>query len=571
MEQKKVKILSFRAENHNIIKAVVLTPDIMSKKLIQLVGESGNGKSTLLEMLQTATAGVAAIKKKDILENGYLSEVLLLDGDIKIYAGAKVTQYQKGGKKGENKFETYLYAKDADGKQYQPLIDGVAATAGKYVEMLTTELTFNMAALFSENQTTHRQLIEKLYKPELEELGADKVVADILAAKKHRDACRTMCQGSGSYLERFKEEGLDETMLAALRRQDVVAINEKITQKRIELDRIVNGSDTAYELAVAKIKAEREKQLQVIKDDVIDIREKIRDDNDKKQADYDKLRKEYDYFSKKEIELSARYKELYTLVEEIISVESRTEINILINKDRKEQMAEYNCMLPIIALPDKTLAANLTKRSADYLKLEKTPLDLPEKGVIDTTKIDAEISKLDTEKKSAIKINALCDRFDLWQSWIEAQHKYEKLIDVLRAMYQKIDCGVEGMHIVPVETESGRIEVWIQYDGSYDIDFFHPGDKKIRMQYLFQYSSFQRAAIGVLLQAARLNLKPKALRLAIVDDVAFTNKGLEVLNSMCEKLDIQLITSRTDDYDKKEIGDDEIIVEGGEVFFNKKA
>jgi hypothetical protein len=85
---------------------------------------------------------------------------------------------------------------------------------------------------------------------------------------------------------------------------------------------------------------------------------------------------------------------------------------------------------------------------------------------------------------------------------------------------------------------------------------------------MFQYSSFQRSAIGVMLQAARLNLKPKALRLAIVDDVAFTSKGLAVLARLCSDLNIQLITSKTADYDKKNIGDGEIIVENGEVFFN---
>ena len=66
--QQTVKILSFRAENHNIIKVVELTPDIMSKQLIQLIGDSGNGKSSLIELLQTAVAGTDAIKKKDALE-----------------------------------------------------------------------------------------------------------------------------------------------------------------------------------------------------------------------------------------------------------------------------------------------------------------------------------------------------------------------------------------------------------------------------------------------------------------------------------------------------------------------
>ena len=74
---------------------------------------------------------------------------------------------------------------------------------------------------------------------------------------------------------------------------------------------------------------------------------------------------------------------------------------------------------------------------------------------------------------------------------------------------------------------------------------------------------------GVMLQAARLNLKPKALRLAIVDDVAFTQKGLAVLSKLCTDLDVQLITCRTDDIDRSQVKDGEVLMENGEAFFKK--
>ena len=48
--QKKVEIIGFEAGNYNTIKVVRLTPDILSKKFIQVVGESGAGKSSLLEL-----------------------------------------------------------------------------------------------------------------------------------------------------------------------------------------------------------------------------------------------------------------------------------------------------------------------------------------------------------------------------------------------------------------------------------------------------------------------------------------------------------------------------------------
>ena len=126
--------------------------------------------------MKAAISGSDAIKKKDILEKGYLAEAQLCDGDIKLFVGAKVTEYQRGENKGEPKFEIFLYAKDDNGKSYQPIIDGVACSSADYVKMLTTELTFSMPDLHSENQSVHRKLIEKLFKPELDALGADEVV-----------------------------------------------------------------------------------------------------------------------------------------------------------------------------------------------------------------------------------------------------------------------------------------------------------------------------------------------------------------------------------------------------------
>ncbi len=102
-----------------------------------------------------------------------MAESQLIDGDIKLYAGVSVEEYSRGERKGDPKYEVFLYAKDNNGKQYVPIIDGVAATASQYMSMLTTELTFSLPDLFSENQTTHRKLIERLFKPELDKLGAE--------------------------------------------------------------------------------------------------------------------------------------------------------------------------------------------------------------------------------------------------------------------------------------------------------------------------------------------------------------------------------------------------------------
>lgn len=565
MEQKTVKIIGFKAQNHNIIKTVVLTPDLLQRRLIQLVGDSGNGKSTLIEMLQTAVAGTDAIKKKSILEKGYLAEAMLLDGEVKLYVGAKVSEYQRGNNAGEPKFEIFLYSKDNNGNEYTPIIDGVKATAASYAKMLNTDLTFNMSALFTENQTEHRKLIESLFKPELDKLGAEAVMARILKAKAHRDACRTLCQGSGAYMERFESEGYTEAMLNLIQRPDIKSIEQKLFEAKLELDRLVNGSEDRYQLEVEKLNSERTAALQKIKDEGIDLREKIRVDNEAKQKEYDAKKANYDSLLK-------QYESDMQTLNNILSLASclspeRLKKLTLVVKEEIAEREKTKPITPVLEAADGSLDERLANKLSEYKKLEETPLPTITKDTVDTSEVEAKIKVIETEKEGAEATANLYDRYQLWLKWIEAKGLYEKEIDTLRKMYASIDTGVKGMHVVPVETESERVEVWIQYNGSYDKEFFHNENNELR--FIFQYSSFQRSAIGVMLQAARLNLKPKALRLAIVDDVAFTSKGLAVLEKMCEDFNVQLITARTDDYDKTNIPEGEIIVEGGEVFFNK--
>jgi len=63
-------------------------------------------------------------------------------------------------------------------------------------------------------------------------------------------------------------------------------------------------------------------------------------------------------------------------------------------------------------------------------------------------------------------------------------------------------------------------------------------------------------------------LKKKALRLAIVDDVAFTEKGVQILADLCDKFNIKLIAGRTIAPTVDTLADSQILVDGGEIFFN---
>lgn len=570
MEQKQVKLIGLKVLDNNVIKAVELTPDIMSKRLIQIVGESGNGKTTLVESLKTAIGGMNAVAKKDALAPGFLTEAQLTDGEIKIFVGVRKRELTKGERQGDSVVETFLYAKNDEGEMYTPIIDGESATAAKYVKLLTTDLTFSMPALFTENQTVHRKLIESLFKEELDGLGADEVVARIMNCKQERDAARVMCSKAGAFMENFEREGRSEAHLQELSRVDVDKIEADIREAEIERDRILRPADAAYELECNKIREEYQTRLRAAEKAYDAAVTAEKDEKQRLKDEYAEAEKKYNEQEERKTKWAAYYENIKANAETFFyNTEELAKVKEMIEARYKVITSKFTLAKPELAAPAPKFEGDVinTKAELDATKAEEALLKLPEKAVPDTKAVDAKIADLKASKEKAERENELFDRYAKWCAWIEAKGKYEKELNTLRKMYERIDTGVEGLKIVPNATDTDKIEVWIMYDGRYDKDFFLNPNGESR--YIFQYSSFQRSAIGVMLQASRLNLKPKALRLAIVDDVAFTQKGLAVLSKLCTDLDVQLITCRTDDIDRSQVKDGEVLMENGEAFFKK--
>ena len=570
MEQKQVKLIGLKVLDNNVIKAVELTPDIMSKRLIQIVGESGNGKTTLVESLKTSIGGMNAVAKKDALAPGFLTEAQLTDGEIKIFVGVRKRELTKGERQGDSVVETFLYAKNDEGEMYTPIIDGESATAAKYVKLLTTDLTFSMPALFTENQTVHRKLIESLFKEELDGLGADEVVARIMDCKQERDAARVMCSKAGAFMENFEREGLSEAHLQELSRVDVDKIEADIREAEIERDRILRPADAAYELKCNKIREEYQTRLRAAEKAYDAAVTAEKDEKRRLKDEYAEAEKKYNEQEERKTKWAAYYENIKANAETFFyNTEELAKVKEMIEARYKVITSKFTLAKPELAAPAPKFEGDVinTKAELDATKAEEALLKFPEKAVPDTKAVDAKIADLKASKEKAERENELFDRYAKWCAWIEAKGKYEKELNTLRKMYERINTGVEGLKIVPNATDTDKIEVWIMYDGRYDKDFFLNPNGESR--YIFQYSSFQRSAIGVMLQAARLNLKPKALRLAIVDDVAFTQKGLAVLSKLCTDLDVQLITCRTDDIDRSQVKDGEVLMENGEAFFKK--
>lgn len=588
MEQKQVKLIGLRVQNNGIIKAAELTPDLLQKRLVLVTGNTGNGKSSLLNAAKIATSGTDAIKKSDALPDGFVAEALLQDGEVPIYIGVKTDTYSRGEHAGEQKLSTYLYTKDLNGKAVQPIIDGVQWTAAQYWKALTTELTHSLGDLFSENQSVHRKLIEKLFKPELDALHADKLVEEISALCKDRDTKRLICQSNGAYMERFNADGWNEKNLSLLKKVDIVALRKEITAHEIEKAKKVSAPEAEHKLKCMELDNARKDALQILKDEGAKLREQVRTEQEAIDAKYNEEKRIYDETAAKKEQLVQIYTQLRANVSGFICYnageEKRNEQGQVFyypgTEDQKvimkgldsvyaARLSELDSLTePVKGAVSEELTKKIEAKILEYKTLEAKPIDYPSMETVDVSKFDRLIANKQSEITAAETTNAVFDRYQMWQDWIAANETYLAKVDELRKLYASINTGVEGMKIVPRDTDSGKVEVWVMYDGAYNPEYF--GNPEKEQRFMFDYSSFQRTVIGLMLQSARLNLKPRALRLAFIDDVAFTPRDIAVLTDIAEKLDLRLITAWTHEADKQELLDGQVLVEGGEIFFDKE-
>lgn len=543
-------MLSFTVKNHRSIKCVEVTPNVLEQRVVVVKGKEGQGKSTLLEGLQTALSGSQAVKNKDSLEPGYMTEVCLRDGDLSIWAGAKVNE--------TGNFSIYLYSKDEDGKRFIPIVGGKKLTPSDLAKTITTDLTFRMADLFSANASTHRKLIESLFGEELDKLGVEKIKSELEDLKKKRDIARTLCEAKGAFMDTFKKEGYTENALENLKSIDTDTINKEITRLSVYLENLEQNAAKDRELALSEIV----NSGQSIASSIRDVTDKLIQDYNKKKQEWleagQDIAREKDLYSTFKVSLEAlpisaeEKQSIAEKVEKLMPVHERGEEPALPKTFDPKEMPE-NWDEAYKDLPEKYIT-----KMKEYKDLKAKDLEISDE---DRQKTQKQIDALKVQLQAADAVNSVYDRYQLWLDWIEKKGKYEAKKVELRKMYAKVKTGVEGMSIVPVGDD-----IWLEYNGESDPEFFANKGKELRQ--IFNYSQSQQGIIGLLLQAARLDLKSKALRLAILDSIPYTSYGLETVRKVCEEKNLRLITAQTDDrYDRENISEDEIVIENGELLF----
>ncbi len=555
MKQKEVKITGLILNKQlGIIEAKKLTFD-KDNKLIVFKGGVGEGKTTLQKGLQLATQG-----SKTFVDNQLYGDIdlqaQLIDGDIDLFVNCK----SKG-----KKLETVLFTKDINGKKVtNPVIDGVKATAAKYLEYLQTELTWNMDKLVSENPTIQKNILLKLYHSQLSKTGVifDKKHPDynssilglIDIAVKNRDEKDYLRKTKGGIADDLKAKGFDPD------RPDTCPDNIDIFAIELEIKEL----EKQKTILESEPEAKKNTQLAEIKTKAANVTNECLTYNNELKNTYDKNKKEWNYnedlvhkLNSHLIKISESLEYLEIFDKNIIeNIKSKVKFPIEI---KKPELPNYINIVDgqvqeTKMVKNHELVNKILDLRNQYSELKDTPIS------IDTSEITKEIELKEAQKIQAKEINKIVDAIDSFHQWRAANDEVFKLKNQYTKLLAKVDTGVEGLQIIPKDDE-----IYIMYNGSYDTKYFNNPNKEMRK--LSSYSGTQKPVICLLIQNFLLSKKDKAMRYMYIDNVPIDNKTRVLLENMTEELNLHIFLNITGDFEQSNLKNGEILIKGGEVLF----
>lgn len=593
--QKQVKIINVTAEKFGIFKAFELDLNKFKAGVIALKGQAGQGKSTVQNAIKVSTQGRATLADADQYGSDFVLETQLLDGDRKIFVGAA----NKGGK-----IEYKLYEKDSAGKKVQnPIIDGVKATPAKYMDLISTELTFGIRRFLSDDNTTQKKFMFELFRPELQKMGVifdkknvgykESILGQLDALTVSRDNLRAKCTHRGAFATDFDRDGYKLDNIATMEPVDILALTAKYNDLLVQKGQAEGNSTAEYEKAKSAI---AERGQKIVSD--------CRDINVRLQVDYEKENSKciaFDNRSRCDSEIIGEIREklndlsflkngahecyldlLKKDFEHAYSKSPKTPIvpitiPILLNKLKPVTDVVYPVDYNTVLSEYKTLITEFQALKAPEFKPEEFDI-----------KLEALTKSIDNAKVN----NDYVERYEINREWVQASAEVTQKRNELAKLYAGVDTGVKGLKMKPFFEEDGKMDIKTVYDGSYDYDFFKPQIKKLNTQFsdakstadkeslgveigklqqeqrmLVSYSSTQKPLIGILLQVARLKTKEKVLPYVFLDDVPMDNRSRELITRIADENKLTIITSITGDFQKDKLTENELLIEGGEVFF----
>jgi len=565
------KIISISAKNVGTvnIKEYVFSPN--GGRLI-LKGGNGEGKTTFQDTLKLGTGG-STIVNREYIDEKLLLNAFIADGDNRV---AVTVKHGKNG--------LYYALKGYDAAK-QPIgeIDGVKLTAGSYLKMMYDPMITKVADFCSEDRTRARNCHTELFADKLGKIEIDQLIKDLKEAREdmqYKERLRnTVEYGFRGTDEFLKTKGVD------WKRPDTYPPEqfENLESKKIELmaeksrlksapkqERIdkMNALESEMKLIAEKVKNynngidAKEKERKVKKDARIQDFELAEGLCQTIESSFSEL-VDLKLFSVDK--LSESSKMLGDVMDFIAT--SRDNLNSTFDPIPSKIQYDQNDKVDVEKTDNltdeaKELLADLQNRRVMWGSLYNS--NQGDQIEIETPEIDQKLAQLEVTISEQKEQKGLRKALDAFFSWQDARDKVTELKSKIAAKYASIDTGIDGLEFKYDDT-ANKTDMY--YDGT-GFDFFkklHGNPKRVTA-----LSETERALLCLMVQFKRMSERAKAINLTYID-CSITQNSYECIEQALARYglkDVYVVASQACDVTKEQLNDCDVLIEGGEIFFN---
>lgn len=554
---------------------------------IQINGKSGEGKSTLLEIIKLATQGVDARRDNNLIKSGEdETEIRVKIAELKDPAGAAFYIRTRIKKSGEV-ISTFQIDEDEKLKNTdKPIPELGKLTVAKLQNLMSTTLTWGSEQFMSENPIAVREFIFETFSDELAKLGLllkkgdkgyeESINGKIEKAIADRDDIQREQSKLGAYAVNL--EGLVQPEYievdSLLHRKDV-AIQE-LANARAELNNagtLKQGKIDALKQEAEKLKAQadtvkaniaawNEREMATEKDTIRALKVR-KDDLDAARNNWVAIDKAFDLSTIAHKEVLAVEKVMDKVYDEIReALQNRlpvVQIDTLPNAVQSSRLPqEAQELVEKLNSIRKDYSAVMAKIKA----IEEAPEEADEEVQKKVEQADELLKSIDSEIARAEESNELWKRFDVLEKHKEADKAVKDLYAERNRLYLQIKCGVKGLSIGLLDDDGKRLGFF--YNGAADPEYF--GNANAEMRPLTSYSKSQKVYIAAQLQCYLMSKKQYALNVLCVDDTGMDKRVHQLWSNFASKFGLLILVTSTNDKTLADIGSNEILIEGGEIF-----
>jgi len=534
-------------------------------------GGSGQGKSSLLEVMKLATQGKDSLRDNYFVREGEDESEIAIQIASEEDAALNFFIIAKAKKSGEVQY-SFKVEKDGKLKTTKSLPEIGEITPSKLFDMISTTLTYGAADFMSENPKTVREFIFKTY-PEVRDI-AKQIEEQINEAVKERDRITERQSAIGAYANKLDDKVCPQYI-------DMGALMDK---RRGAIDALAQAKadDKAYANNAQEKVATKEQELENVKLKAGDVKRRISEWN---EAVSKKSENQKDLLFAK----AAGYAQAITDIRNGYSVffpeDDEEDFNhfaiefLDIQQKAREEYESYPEPFQIpenpksTEMPDeesKGLVEELEALRKQYVSVESELKSLresenPENPNSKVAECQQKLDLIEVEIREAEESNDLWTKFDVYNRHKEAHEKVLKLRAERNKLYEGIDTGVKGLQI-QVTDEAGTM-LGFFYNGAYNPEYF--GNTKGEFRPLTSYSKGQKTLVAAMLQCFLMKRKPYALNVVCIDDTGMDSVIYELYDKFATKFGLLMFVTNTNDKTAKDLREGEILMEGGEVIVKR--